>query len=534
MRKKYLKGVITISIVSIIIIASSMMIGIQFIRHIHNIQIGNRQLIREASQLVYTKAGRDKAIEQLKELLRTGHYLSIQDRAQISTQLAQMYIINTEYEKGLDYTVKAIYLVERLGEQAKKAQILIDMSNIFVDLQDFKTAEETIHYALSLDIEDPYETNNIKKYAYINLADIYSKTHKSDKALEYISKSMLYCNKDEAYYEEELIIRQIIEARALFYKNDIKASKGIIAQIESEIAQYKNALPVNIAIPYLGVKAKVEIAEGNLEKGLKVADKLFKLCDQEGLIERKKVHMEYIANILESKQEGRNNKNIRKYEQYLLKTYHELITIKNKDYVIFVGDAYENKINYFKVMGDRVKFFLSAGAILVVIGIVTFIGLVEFKKVKKQRDRDALTGIYNRGKFNTDYKEYLNRKKATGLIIIDIDHFKHINDTYGHSFGDVVLKNVVKLLINRLPKYTSLYRYGGEEFCIVYKSKSLEDTAKLAETLRLEVEQMRWREGIQVTISLGASYTDRGEDLFDVADKNLYRSKETGRNKVSY
>jgi diguanylate cyclase (GGDEF)-like protein len=122
--------------------------------------------------------------------------------------------------------------------------------------------------------------------------------------------------------------------------------------------------------------------------------------------------------------------------------------------------------------------------------------------------------------------------------MIDIDHFKDINDTYGHLAGDSVLRELAWILQKRLRPDDELGRYGGEEFCAILPETPLDGATRIAEELRTMVEQHSFvveGERIKVTISIGAAELQKGMDLkgfYKSADELLYQAKRAGRNRV--
>jgi diguanylate cyclase (GGDEF)-like protein len=123
--------------------------------------------------------------------------------------------------------------------------------------------------------------------------------------------------------------------------------------------------------------------------------------------------------------------------------------------------------------------------------------------------------------------------------MLDIDHFKRINDRHGHLAGDHILKEVARLLSQRIRRDETLARYGGEEFAIVLPETTLEGARALAEGLRERVEQSRFAfqgEIIRVTISIGGAMVEESDrtslDLIQRADDKLYEAKRAGRDRV--
>lgn len=156
---------------------------------------------------------------------------------------------------------------------------------------------------------------------------------------------------------------------------------------------------------------------------------------------------------------------------------------------------------------------------------------------------DGLTGLYNRRHFEYNLeREFLRIKRypsELSLAMIDIDHFKNVNDTYGHQFGDYVLKEISNIIASSFRKTDMIYRYGGEELTIILTETSLEAAVIPLERLREKVESHKFSYNGQethLTISIGVSYSfvdiQSQEDLVEAADKALYKAKEDGRNKL--
>ncbi len=155
--------------------------------------------------------------------------------------------------------------------------------------------------------------------------------------------------------------------------------------------------------------------------------------------------------------------------------------------------------------------------------------------------RDPLTKLYNRRFFAaklTEYCELSHRlNHPLSCIISDLDHFKLVNDNFGHQAGDVVLAKTAEILSLRIRKSDIIARYGGEEFVIILPNTPIEAALKLAEKLRSAIESASWLidgNDLKVTISMGVSANseDFGKHLVQTADEALYDAKKAGRNRV--
>lgn len=158
---------------------------------------------------------------------------------------------------------------------------------------------------------------------------------------------------------------------------------------------------------------------------------------------------------------------------------------------------------------------------------------------------DSLTGLNNRRYFETHFSTLIeqaaDRGRPLSMMILDIDHFKSVNDTYGHDAGDKVLKNFAERVRKVIRNADLLCRLGGEEFVVVMPGTGIEIAERVAERVRVAIERDRFQiaddgRSIPVTVSIGIA--DRGADvapevLFRRADRALYKSKTGGRNRVS-
>jgi diguanylate cyclase (GGDEF)-like protein len=196
------------------------------------------------------------------------------------------------------------------------------------------------------------------------------------------------------------------------------------------------------------------------------------------------------------------------------------------------GEDYESKRRLIQRVGEQIALSLS--------------NLYLHLSLKYQAIRDPLTDLYNRRYMEESLRHEITRAKRrsqqVGVIFMDIDHFKSFNDIYGHQIGDLVLKKIGQVLLNRLRSEDIVCRYGGEEFVIIIPESDKADLLLIAEDLRKDIEEIEIDEirdhqpGITVSIGV-ASFPEDGENkdtLIRAADTALYEAKNRGRNQIVF
>jgi two-component system, cell cycle response regulator len=167
------------------------------------------------------------------------------------------------------------------------------------------------------------------------------------------------------------------------------------------------------------------------------------------------------------------------------------------------------------------------------------------KRLESLADTDGLTGLYNRRYFDAVLVKELQRtaryNTPAGLVLLDIDHFKEVNDTFGHPMGDEVLRNVSRIVTSSVRVTDSVARYGGEEIAIVFTQTTAQGVSDVTERLRQRLADFCHEyqgHTVQRTASFGLSVcegkgaTPTAKEMVDRADRALYRAKRTGRNRV--
>jgi len=222
-------------------------------------------------------------------------------------------------------------------------------------------------------------------------------------------------------------------------------------------------------------------------------------------------------------------------------------------WVMLIGSAFYYFYSYMNILEE---FFLhtqigpknlddvvqTIGFLLLCLGIHYWIALHRsfILKLQIKAETDHLTGLSNRRAFFKEMQTKANQEKSIGgaFLIMDIDHFKSVNDTYGHTLGDTVLEGVAQELKSHIRANDILARWGGEEFLLYLDDVTDKEALIVAESLRKFIEQLTFQyegENVQCTISIGIYNVNtniRLDTAIDRADKALYQAKSLGRNCV--
>jgi diguanylate cyclase (GGDEF)-like protein len=219
--------------------------------------------------------------------------------------------------------------------------------------------------------------------------------------------------------------------------------------------------------------------------------------------------------------------------------WYSVISFSGCTIIMFMFHGYEGVRSYEPDVAVR---FLMASAALHVMSLVLMnIQEKTDSLLQKKMVTDDLTGLYNRSVLQDERPELakcLQSSEDSYVLLLDVDHFKRINDTYGHAIGDEVLKCLADILLSESCESDLVIRWGGEEFLVILQYCSYRDAMDRAEKIRKSVESCAVLSALAeqaVTISIGVAKLIKTQDLHDslvMADENLYKAKELGRNQV--
>lgn len=477
--------------------------------------------------------GREEAISILNNVLDNHINLTDKVKLNITRKLKGLYLTSDNYAKASESIIKTIYLARELEEDYIKAESLVEMGVLFNRLGEEHYAIEIINRALKEKLNNINDEVFIKIYGYLNLAETYLKIGNYEKAKEYsveIEKYNIYFKEDD--FNDIYILKNIIDAEIYINEENMDKAKDCLEEATNLLKTNESTLFMDENSTYYIASAKLNYANGDYNRAIEILELAFKDAIEKKDINNRKKIIEIIIKM--SKAEG-DLKLEEKYLNYLSQWHIENEASIYRDYTYYIIESVENNNILEKEKEKKVIAYR-----LLIIGVIIFYISARFIYVKIKRMKyisfhDGLTGVYNRTQFDKDYKLLLSKNTNFAVIIIDVDNFKYINDNYGHSFGDLVLINMCRVIKNILYDDCNVYRYGGEEFVILVKYKMKPEVIILAENIRKSIAKIVWENGLNTTISIGVANSEcEKEDLLEKADENLYKAKKDGKNRTVF
>nr|WP_302597636.1 GGDEF domain-containing protein [uncultured Cellulosilyticum sp.] len=491
------------------------------------------EVIKIIGMILYIPGGREVGIVQLEEVLQDASKLTIEQICDIKNKLAVMYLYNGNYAKGFEKCLEVITMKEKISNQYYVAKAYVDLGILYGSLGDTQSSKGALENALNIEIEDAKENALIKSYALINL-------YSSAAIEENYEQLMEIDNKVEEYSSllstEVLQSIQVINNAMLVghysAKGDISKGEELLRELKEIYGEIEEPAFSDIDIFYYKAIGDFMLASGNIEEAVKNYDKVLDMCENNGNPSTAKDTLTSLISGLNAvKQYERANI----YEERRLNLLAEEAILVNRDYSEYALYKYEFETKQMRMTAEKIRRYIIVFIIILVSSIIWVIAYMKYTALEKLHKTDALTKAYNRYYFNERYKLLVESMKDFQMIMFDIDNFKRINDNYGHTYGDHVIKTVVNLCQGVIEDKGDLYRYGGEEFVVVLENATIEKAIEIAEDMRKAIAYHKWEQENKITISIGvAETTETIRDILEKADKKLYCSKKTGKNKITY
>ncbi|MGL4452117.1 MAG: tetratricopeptide repeat-containing diguanylate cyclase [Sarcina sp.] len=517
----------------------------------------------------------------IEEVNNTQSDLTVNKKVKLNIEIGEYYYKEKQIDNALKYLGNAVNELMECDNLEEANNVMVNILTISIE---YKKYTVIIQYSLNL---------------LDNLSQLYTQTGNTIYLKNMIGVNYLVattCNilGDEAYGESyfkvgsELELKypvnetaslDYVKSNYYYYQENYSQAKKY-ANMGIKISQdEKNEKNYLYGLIYL---SRVEIKENQLnlaQKNLDIIQKALKNIDSNVITAQYYFYYGYIQEQL-----GKNKEAISSYLEAYRYTNDDSLDIVNAEILYNIGNLYnqmgeyQNSVEYYKkyIMQEQqlssLEEKINANMIismhdhdpqnilneikikksqlniklltLLFIGVLILAGVIlsgyykkkkNIKKLNSQLNRDILTKAFNR-RYTMAYMQKLDRKKVDfSIAMLDVDNYKIVNDTYGHLFGDVVLKKLVKTIDAISSDKVSVCRYGGEEFLLVFEFEDFESTVKIMKRILRAIESIEWEYGNTITASCGLTKHLFGERIYKTlerADRLLYIAKRNGKNRV--
>ena len=548
---KQQKSVRWIIIITTLVIAVLFLGQLVYYGHISYQKKINHEKVQELidNQITLTRDNLNEQLELIQEWIDTKH-LSNEDLGHLYERASLIYQQQGAEMTYYRYLGYALYYLENSDDKNYTVNIYLDLANFYINNFSYNHALEMLNKAASIKNFDELDNLQVKSYAYRMQAILEAVAGNNEEAEKLLNKSLeVIAMSSTGIYEEAYIAMDEIWLAYIYLESGRMDECGKIIEkykdsplLTQEI--YREIMLRDFVIPYYETKCYYYSAlnyeadqANNAEEFKNMSDKtgeafyeFMTLCEENGF---EKHELSTLLAVMEKYpvsdlgiQEGLYNK--------LDSLYTRLLEVNNENYASIIdsqiADSEATRADIEKSSARDT--YRNIVAIIIVSALMVAYAIMHIVIINSQTD--GLSGLLNRKKLDRK----LNRLKAKGsvytVIMLDIDNFKNINDSYGHSSGDLVIQRLGEILQRENKSGVKAFRYGGEEFTLLLTKDAQERASIIAERVRITMESEKWAfdKDYKITLSMGIA-SGSGEDVLKRSDDNLYISKQTGKNKIT-
>ena len=487
------------------------------------------------NDLSYEEASYDQYIYDITQLIELP-YITDYDKGHLYERMAQIHKFRGDTISFYHTLGNALYYLNKSEDTSIAVNIYLDIANYYLNDCNIEQAELYTNKAIETCPLEDIKDEQVKSYAYRMQAIMMiqdGNIEEAEKMID-ISSSILLLHTDAFWYESYNSINDIVYATIAYKKGNFDEADAILEEYKDS-GLFSSPIYADIAtrdfvLPYYNVACKLAAENDNEDKLIEYLSEYKTASDKFGFIKQEQ------KLLIEISEGGYNlsDKTNSLITDRILSNYKNIVETQSNDYAALITEPLEAGINEqaelnASLEAERHKNKLRLLDVVIAISIILIILAIVSHSM-----RDPLTGVGNRRKMNYYILPGLISSRKVSFIMMDIDNFKRVNDTYGHDKGDVVLKRLgvlLKLMHNHKNK---AFRYGGEEFVMIVYDSDPSMALRIAENIRRDFQWQKWDFMDGVTISLGVATGRLSKETLIEADNNLYYSKEHGKNAVTY
>lgn len=545
------KSIKKISIVILLLLAAILLLQSIFYATTYIEKISNHQKVEEilSVDLAYSWDTMDEQLNTINDILKNKPLFD-NDAGRLYERAGLIYLQEGDYityYKNLGY---ALYYLDGSNDDFT-INIYLDLANFYLNNYAFSNAQAMLDNAFAIKPIEEIENLQIKSYAYRmqGIMEFMKYNYNEAETAIMNSQRVLANCPDEGFTESYMAMNDVWLAR-------IYEETGRLAKCKEKLDEWADSdmFTTNIyrsinlrdfVIPYYQAKCYYLCAENIKEyshsatmdseaKEQAVIDFLHEFME---LCETNNYEKAELYTILKVQREyPTRNAAIQKELTFVLnQLYSKLFDQQNYTLAGVVNGIVYTSINELQISSLEHKQYVKRVSLIFVAWYIgLFILVILLVQISNSR-YDNLTELFNRNMFNYTLSRMKRSKNKYGIIMMDIDDFKQVNDNYGHLNGDIVLKRLGQIISKETNNEIKAYRYGGEEFIVLVEKPVLPYIKAISQRIRRHMEEQEWEfnKDLVLTISIGCAIGSGEDDVVQKADDNLYISKTNGKNQVT-
>lgn len=488
-----------------------------------------------------TDEGRKVLIDSINYILNNKKVSSEAAISSYRNILGMHYIMQGKYSEGIENYLEIIYLGNSMDDKYYMNKALIDLGTVYGMLNQYEEAEEIYEQAYDINLPNMEDDNYMKLYYYANIIECLINQRKYDEFFDKCDEMDRFIEKEykEGYRNQSFILQlNIYKLKAYLELGEVDKADDIINTFDDLESQMMENYFIDSDMAYFVILGDYYYKKGDYQKAIQLYKRVYD-CEKTRM--NKNAKEEVLHKLVWYYQSTGDYKKSSFYSNQLIEFNRDESSFINSGYIKYIIDKYEYEKELILASEELLKNSMERGILAVVFISSISVGIIVIFMLKKNNRIDGLTHMYNRKYFDKEFDGVLKKQhknfihdKPSYLCMYDIDNFKNINDTYGHDFGDEVIKAIAAVSKKEIKHKGKAFRYGGEEFILIIKNINEEDVLQIAENIRQAVENLSFRNQYKVTISIGLTVVEENKEVtFKKVDEKLYISKKTGKNRIT-
>ena len=540
-------------VITLLIILAAI-IFLQFLYYVNSYfdKVKNHRQIETLLQtdLKYRWDKMDSDIIEINKLLEKKNCFD-EDLGLLYQRAGLIYLQQGETMLYYKYLGYSLYYLQKSDNKAETINTYLDLANFYINNYSYDAAKKMLDYAMEVQPFEEIEDLKVKSYAYrmLGVLNIFKLNYNEAETYLLTSQKILNQSHSGLFEEEYSAMNDVWLARIYEETGRLPKCRDNLEKWENHdmftSPIYRKLILRDFIIPYYQTRCYYLCAENIKERNgsskfdtearenavIEYLNEFMDLCEENDYEKAELYTLLKIQKEYPTKNETIQNE----LYSVLNQLYATLFNQQNITYTEVVSnivdDAHAELVDEANLHQTNVK----KTNLAILLGSILGLILLSFVILIYNNRFDALTGLLTRRVFNIDIHMIAHSNIPYAVIMIDIDDFKRVNDTYGHPEGDIVLWRLGQLISKENTSDIHGYRYGGEEFAIITYNTGYAYATAIGERIRKYMEQQAWEfdPDIKLTLSVGVATGRGNDDVLKKADNNLYYSKTHGKNQVT-